>query len=69
MARIHIVTDSGATFSNPRLVKHYPVTILPNQIEIGGQRFQEDVDLETEDAFAADCQAGRSADGRSAFRK
>ena len=52
MARIHIVTDSGATFSNPRLVKHYPVTILPNQIEIGGQRFQEDVDLETEDAFA-----------------
>lgn len=51
MPRIHIVTDSGATFSNPRLIKHYPVTILPNQIEIDGVRFQEDIDLESEQAF------------------
>ncbi len=51
MPRIHIVTDSGATFSNPRLIKHYPVTILPNRIEIEGVRFQEDIDLETEQAF------------------
>ncbi len=51
MSRIHIVTDSGATFSNPRLLKHYPVTILPNKIEIEGNRFQENVDLEGEHAF------------------
>lgn len=51
MPRIHIVTDSGATFSNPRLKKHYPVTILPNQIEIEGVRYQEDIDLECEQAF------------------
>lgn len=51
MPRIHIVTDSGATFSNPRLIKHYPVTILPNQIEIEGIRYHEDIDLESEQAF------------------
>lgn len=49
--RIHIVTDSGARFSNPRLVRHFPVTILPNLIEIAGRRYQEDIDLSTEDAF------------------
>lgn len=51
MPRIQIVTDSGARFSNPRLVRHFPVTILPNIIEIGGKRFQEGVDLDTETAF------------------
>ena len=51
MPRIHIVTDSGARFSNPRLVRHFPVTILPNIIEIGGKRYQEGLDLDTETAF------------------
>ena len=52
MPRIHIVTDSGATFSNrDRLLKYYPVTILPNQIEIEGNRYKEDVDLDSESAF------------------
>lgn len=51
MPRIHIVTDSGATFSNPRLLKHYPVTILPNLIEFEQDRVQEDIDLEREQAF------------------
>lgn len=51
MPRIHIVTDSGATFSNPRLLRHYPVTIVPNQLEIEGERFQEDIDLQSEQAF------------------
>ena len=51
MPRIHIVTDSGARFSNPRLVRHFPVTILPNIIEIEGKRYQEDVDIDTEQAF------------------
>ncbi len=51
MPRIQIVTDSGARFSNPRLVRHFPVTILPNIIEIGGKRYQEGIDLGTEEAF------------------
>lgn len=51
MPRIHIVTDSGATFSNPRLIKHYPVTILPNHIVINGTSYAEDSDLSTEEAF------------------
>ena len=51
MPNIHIVTDSGARFSNPRLIKHYPVTILPNELEIGGKRYKEDIDLSTEDAL------------------
>ncbi len=51
MPRIQIVTDSGARFSNPRLVRHFPVTIIPNTIEIAGKRYQEDIDLNTEEAF------------------
>ena len=51
MPRIQIVTDSGARFSNPRLVRHFPVTIIPNTIEIAGKRYQEDIDIDTEEAF------------------
>ena len=51
MPRIHIVTDSGARFSNPRLVRHFPVTILPNVIEIAGKRYREGIDIETGEAF------------------
>ncbi len=51
MPRIHIVTDSGARFSNPRLIRHFPVTILPNTIEISGKRYLEGVDIEPEAAF------------------
>jgi DegV family protein with EDD domain len=51
MPKIHIVTDSGARFSNPRLIKHYPVTIIPNEIEIDGKRYKEDIDLTTEEAL------------------
>lgn len=51
MPRIHIVTDSGARFSNPRLVRHFPLTILPNTIEIGGKRYLEGIDIDTDEAF------------------
>ena len=51
MPRIHIVTDSGARFSNPRLVRHSPVTIIPNIIEIAGKQYQEDIDIDTAEAF------------------
>lgn len=51
MPKIHIVTDSGARFSNPRLVRHFPVTILPNVIEISGARYLEGIDIDSEQAF------------------
>ena len=51
MPRIHIVTDSGATFSNPRLIRHYPVTILSNQIKIAGQQFAEESENGSEETF------------------
>lgn len=59
MARIHIVTDSGARFSNPRLVRHFPVTILPNVIEIAGARYLEGVDIDSETAFKLMAEQGR----------
>ncbi len=52
MPRIHIVTDSGARFSNPRLMRHFPVTILPNTIVIGDRRIREEADMDAEAAFA-----------------
>ncbi len=58
MPRIHIVTDSGARFSNPRLVRHFPVTIVPNTIEIAGKRYLEDIDIDTEEAFSLISQHG-----------
>ena len=58
MVKIHIVTDSGVRFSNPRLVRHFPVTILPNTIEIAGKRYREDVDIETDEAFELMSRAG-----------
>ena len=52
MPNIHIVTDSGARFSNPRLVRRMPVTILPNTIAMDDQLLREDIDIDIESAFA-----------------
>ena len=51
MPRVQIVTDSGARFSNPRLVRHLPVSILPNIITIDGTDYREDLDFTLETAF------------------
>lgn len=51
MSKIHIVTDSGARFSNPRLLQQYPVTVVPYQIKIGSQVYREDIDISAEDAM------------------
>ncbi len=59
MPRIHIVTDSGARFSNPRLVRHFPVTILPNVIKISGTRYLEGIDIDSEQAFQLIADQGR----------
>ena len=51
MPRIHIVTDGGATFSNPRLIRHFPLTVLSNQIEMDGELLEEEPELDREAAF------------------
>ncbi|MGB7338673.1 MAG: DegV family protein [Phototrophicaceae bacterium] len=51
MTKIHIVTDSGASFANQRLLQQYPVTVVPYQIDIGGTRYKEGVDISDEDAM------------------
>jgi DegV family protein with EDD domain len=45
MANLHIVTDSGARFGNPRLFQQYPVTVVPYKLEIGGKTYREDIDI------------------------
>lgn len=42
---IAIVTDSGARFSNMRLVQQYPLTVAPYKIDVGGRQYREDIDL------------------------
>ena len=49
MAKYHIVTDSGARFSNPRLLQQYPVTVVPYKLDFGGNLYREDVDMTSEE--------------------
>ena len=49
MAKYHIVTDSGARFSNPRILQQYPVTVVPYTLEFGGNRYKEDVDMTSDE--------------------
>jgi DegV family protein with EDD domain len=51
MANIHVVTDSGARFSNPRLLSQYPLTVLPYKLDIGGKLYREDIDITGEEAM------------------
>jgi DegV family protein with EDD domain len=51
MAKIHIVSDSGARFSNSRLLQQYPVTILPYKLDIGNKHYREEIDLTDEEAM------------------
>ncbi len=52
MSRIHIVTDSYANFVDPRFLIEQPVTVIPNQIQMGADRFREGVDMDNEQALA-----------------
>ncbi|MBC8171472.1 MAG: DegV family protein [Anaerolineae bacterium] len=51
MPNIHIVTDSCAHFVDSRLTQRYPITVVPNKIEIGGKVYLEGVDLTSEEAL------------------
>lgn len=43
--KIHIVTDSSAWFTNPRMLAQYPVTVVPNRIQIAGKTYREGIDI------------------------
>lgn len=51
MAKIHIVTDSGARFSNVRLLQQYPVTVVPYKLDLGGKLYREDADINAEEVL------------------
>lgn len=51
MARIRIVTDSGAQFSRPAFLQQHAVTVVPNRIRIGERLYVEGVDLSAEEAL------------------
>jgi fatty acid kinase fatty acid binding subunit len=51
MTKIHVVSDSGARFSNPRLLQQYPVSILPYKLDIGSKHYREEIDLTAEEAM------------------
>ncbi|MGB1286137.1 MAG: DegV family protein [Aggregatilineales bacterium] len=46
MSHLHIVTDSAASFSHPRVMEQYPLSILPVKLNIGGQHYREGIDLD-----------------------
>lgn len=51
MTRIHVVTDSGAVFASARTVQQYPITVIPNKINIAGKLYREGVDLTADEAM------------------
>lgn len=58
MTNIHIVTDSSARFPDSQIIEQYPITILPNQLEINGVRYREDLDLSAEEALQLIAESG-----------
>jgi DegV family protein with EDD domain len=51
MTRIHVVTDSGATVSNPRLLQSAPLTVVPYKFDIAGRLYAEGSDLTGEETL------------------
>lgn len=51
MPDIHIITDSSTQFTDPRITEKYPITVVPNQIWVGGTCYREGVDLSAEEAM------------------
>jgi DegV family protein with EDD domain len=51
MLNVHIITDSGAHFTDLRFVQQNPVTVVPNKLDIGGKSYYEGVDLDAESAL------------------
>lgn len=47
--KVHIVTDSGAHFTDARLLKQYPITVVPNKVTVGARAYQPGVDISSEE--------------------
>lgn len=51
MAKVHILTDSGAHFADPSVPERLGITVVPQTIQIGNQKFREGVDLSHTEFF------------------
>jgi DegV family protein with EDD domain len=51
MPKIHIVTDSCASFANSHFVEQSPITVVPNTVTIAGGTYREGIDLKAEDTL------------------
>ncbi len=49
MSRVHFVTDSSATFEDPRFVEDYGVTVIPLAFNVEGRRLQDGIDFDAEE--------------------
>ncbi len=48
-AKVHIITDSFALFTDPYFLQKEPVTVLPNRLSIAGKTYREGIDLSQEE--------------------
>jgi len=51
VSKVHIITDSGAHFADPTVPERLGITVVPQIIQFGQQRFREGVDLDAEEFF------------------
>ncbi len=51
MARVRVVTDSSATFEDPRLVSLYDITVVPLNLHFGDRVLRDGVDIDAEEMF------------------
>lgn len=49
--RVHVVTDSGAQFAHAQVTTQYPLTVVPNKLQIGGRSYLEGVDIDAAQAL------------------
>lgn len=52
MPRYHVVTDSAATFRNARVMKQYPITVVPFIVEMNGRKHRDGVEFQTDDTIS-----------------
>jgi len=51
VSKIRIVVDSGVDFPVPSIIKRHRITIVPQTIQFGDERYQEYVEMDTEKFF------------------
>lgn len=51
MTKVHIITDSGAHFADPSVAERLGITIVPQIIQLGVQRFRDGIDLTAAEFF------------------